>query len=157
MTLSLSFHPLLCQLSNQTTEITSHSTDLVSYLKIFTFTLYADVCPLLLLLLHSTQPPPALVLLCLYAHWRAFISKLITIGGIICNGPCMLFITVLSISFCSDVLPQQVALQRAEPYCRVGLYFHFDLLCDMIVPNGAKLKTWEIMVNNTRWMTNFSL
>lgn len=67
---------LLQQLTNHIHPITSHCTDQAAYL-----------CLSMLLLLHSTQPPPALVLLCLYAPWGVFISKLITVGGLLAMVP----------------------------------------------------------------------
>lgn len=67
---------LLQQLTNHIHPITSHCTDQAAYL-----------CLSMLLLLHSTQPPPALVLLCLYAPWGVFISKLITLGGLLAMVP----------------------------------------------------------------------
>lgn len=77
--INFSYHSaptLLQQLTNHIHPITSHCTDQAAYL-----------CLSMLLLLHSTQPPPALVLLCLYAPWGVFISKLITLGGLLAMVP----------------------------------------------------------------------
>lgn len=122
-----SAHTLLQQLTNHIHPITSHCTDQAAYL-----------CLLMLLLLHSTQPPPASVLLRLYAPWRVFISELITIGGLFA------MVAACYLSLCSEFhyamqdLLQQAALLRRGHFPKTIHIFIPIMLWDMIVYGRIK-------------------